>query len=66
MTNQEVVELVFGAIEEIRRSQRPWGTIHIVVDKGFPKFVTVEKVPSYRMVNGDIEPVQLYKKVDSE
>lgn len=48
MTDQEAIEQVKAALEEIRESSSKYGEVEIIVSGGEVKFVNVTKPPAIR------------------
>ena len=61
MTDKEMIEYVLGCLKEIREAQRPWGIISVTVEGGNVKFVSIQKVPRYKLENGKIIELPHYK-----
>lgn len=54
MTDKEAIEYVIGSLAEIRESDRAWGIISLTVEAGKVKFVNLQKIPKYKLDNGEI------------
>lgn len=60
MTDKEALKSILCCLAEIRETKKQWGVINLTVEAGNVKFVNLQKIPKYTILNGEMVINQNY------
>lgn len=54
MTDKEALQTIICCLAEIRETKKKWGVINLTVESGHVKFVNLQKIPKYTVLDGEM------------